>query len=329
MATTEVPELVIRSEDDAWQALAQAVDGEGFPDDLQLKFEGWPVFQVDVKGRDWHQTVPTRAMPPLLEVQDVLNRAFAQIRYDDSSTRKLRGDDRDALELVVKVDEGSSSFSADLAQQLGYVAQEAFQRMNGTEATIAVIAIGLLIAAPISLKIWLNERRAEKRMETQARMAHEETERTRLLTAALAPRPPLEAVRDDANAATSKLLKATRSGDQLSVGDVTLHADEAHELAQPERERSKDVEISGEFIVIGNRTDIADGFRVTVRRIADGVELRADVPLALAADQRETIRNAEWSKGPVQLVIDGQSLRGTITRAVVISAEPVTVQHSD
>lgn len=36
------PELVIRSEDDAWAALEKAVDGKGFPANLNIRFDGCP-----------------------------------------------------------------------------------------------------------------------------------------------------------------------------------------------------------------------------------------------------------------------------------------------
>lgn len=319
--------LVIRSEDDAWRALEDALSQNVNTNIGSVRFDGWPVFRVDVHGRDWHQTVPTRAMPPLLEVQDVLNRAYAQIRYDEPNTRRLTGEERDTLELVVRVDKGSSDLSADIAQQLGHVAQEAFLRMNGVEAVITVISIGLLIAAPVTLKIWLNERRAARRLESQERLSHEETERTKVLANALTQQQQLTSVRDDIQAATSKLLKATRSGDTLRVGDISLESSEAHELAQPERERAKDIELSGRFLIIGNRTDLADGFRVTVKRLADGQELRADVPLELPQLQRDVIQHAEWAKTPVDLVIAGQSLHEKIARATVISAAETGVKQ--
>jgi hypothetical protein len=148
----------------------------------------------------------------------------------------------------------------------------------------------------------------------------------RILGDALTMRPALESVRDDVQAAASKLLKATRSGDTLRVGDIQLDAAEAHELAQPERELAKDVEISGEFFVISNRTDIANGFRITVKSVENGDEFRTDVPLELPQLQRDAIREAEWAKSRVRLDIAGESLRGQIIRATVISAAAIGSQ---
>jgi hypothetical protein len=94
-------ELVIKSEDDAWKALKHATSGPGYPKNLNVVFDGWPVFKLDFKGKDWDSTVPTRVMAPLLDVQRDINRAYASVRYNDFNLRRLTNEERDELELVV------------------------------------------------------------------------------------------------------------------------------------------------------------------------------------------------------------------------------------
>jgi hypothetical protein len=69
--------LIIHNEEDAWALLEAAVSGSGHLDARRLKFKGWPIWSLDAKGRDWYSTVPTRIMPPLLDVQKDVNRAYA------------------------------------------------------------------------------------------------------------------------------------------------------------------------------------------------------------------------------------------------------------
>ncbi|MGQ0700540.1 MAG: hypothetical protein ACT4PZ_20150 [Panacagrimonas sp.] len=133
--------LTIRSEDDAWALLNRALSGEVFDEHTDLKFDGWPVFEMNVQGREWDSSVPTRVMSPLLEVQRDLNRAFAEVRYGSPNLLKLKDEERDQLELVVKVEKGSSDFKAELAKQFTEMARIAIERMDGTQAVITILEL--------------------------------------------------------------------------------------------------------------------------------------------------------------------------------------------
>lgn len=316
-------ELVIRSEDDAWEALKRALGNDKFPEDLRVRFDGWPSLVLDVKGRDWHSTVPTRVMPPLIEVQNNINRAYAQVQYNEASTRRLRNEERDELELVVKVDKGSSLLTSELWTQLTKVAEAAVGRMSGNEIVICVAIVALSTTAAVVLKAWLKQRQQALKMQNQLQLSQQETERLRIVAAATQPRPQLAAIRDDAQAASNQLLKATRSGDVMEIHGVSLPAEEAHALVQPERERAKETELNGRFAILGNRTDKGAGFRITVKRVTDGLTFAADVLPELPADQQDVIQDAEWSKQLIDLVIRAEKLRDTVTRATVISAKAV------
>ena len=315
-----VPMLIIRSEEDAWHALERAVAEGGFPDGLQLRFDGWPSFKLDVSGRDWNSTVPTRVMPSLLEVQKDINRAYAHIRYDDFNLRRLKEEERDDLEVVVKVKKGSSIFDADLWNQFSKMAEAAIGRMDGNQTVIAVIGVALTIMTPVVFKAWLKNRTEQREMDTRVQLSKEETQRLQVMAEAMRQHPPLEVVRDDAVATANKLLKAARPGDNISMKGVQISAEDARELVQPERERANEIELAGDFTVLGNRTDKGDGFRVTVRRIGDGLTVSADVPKELPWAQQEAIQKAEWLKAAVHLEIRAEVLRESFSKAVVLSA---------
>lgn len=326
--------LVIRSEADAWDALEAAVSGEASLDAARLRFAGWPVWSLDAKGHDWQSTVPTRIMPPLLDVQKDINRAFAGVRYGDANLRRLRDEERDELEVVVKVEKGSSLFTADLSDQLIKITEAAIGRMNGVEALIAVLSIGLMITSPVMYKAWLNHRIKEKELQSRAELdsknieariqqSQEETRRMEIMRDAMTRQPALRSVEEDVQITANRFLKATRPGDRFETKGVPVTAEEAHEIAQPEREHSKVLDIRGDFAIIGNRTDKGDGFRVTVRRQSDQLQFVADVMGDLPLNDKQAIQDAEWSKSLVTLSIEAEMLREKISRASVISAKPV------
>ena len=322
--SNEVPELIIHNEEEAWEALDAALRSAEFPSNLRLRFEGWPSFELDVKGRDWHSTVPTRVMPALLDLQRDINRAYATIQYDEPNLRRLREEERDELEVVVKVKKGSSIFDADLWQQFTAMAQAAVGRMNGNEIVITTIGLALAIIAPVMFKAWLSARQHEKDIASRVELSEQETKRLQIMAEAMRQQPAIKEVQEDAAATANKLLKATRPGDTMEISGVSVTSEEARELVQPERDRAQNVEIDGVFSILGVRTDKSDGFRITLRRESDQLTFNADVPIELDHTQQEIIQKAEWSKSKVRLSIEAERLRDSITHAVVFHAATIT-----
>lgn len=312
--------VVIASEADAWGALKRATSDNGFPDGVELVFQNWPTFHLDIKGRDWDSTVPTRVMSPLLDVQKDINRAFTSIRYNDFNLRKLKDEDRDELEIVVKVEKGSSVFDAELWKQFSHMAEAAIGRMNGDQIVISVLGVALAIAAPVMFKAWLASRQQEKEIDNRVQLSQQETERLKVFAEAVKVNPALQTVRDDTQATHNRLLKAVKPGDRVVMKGVELQSDEVEVLVQPERERAQDIFIEDVFVILGNRTDKSNGFRITVKRLSDQMTINADVPLELPHEQQQLIQKAEWSKGRIKLSITASLLRDSISQAIVESA---------
>lgn len=321
--------LTIKSENDAWAALKRATSGAPFPEDTEIVFDGWPSYRFDVRGKDWHSSVPTRIMSPLLDVQKDINRAYTGVRYSDDNLRKLTSDERDELEVVVKVEKGSSIFEADLWKQFSQIAEVAVGRMNGNQLVITVLGLAIAIVAPIMFKAWLASRQQEKEIDNRVKLSAQETERMKVFAAAVAAKPQLGSTRDSFQSTTNRLLKTLKPGDEMEVGDTKIKSHEAEAVVQTEREQSQAIELEGEFKVISNHTEKGDGFRITVKRLTDSLRINADVPMELPVDQKKLIQSAEWSKGVIKLWIDASMLRGGFSAATVIKAEEVHPEQAE
>lgn len=58
-------EILITSETDAWQLLDRLYHEQLTIDEhTTIRFHGWPTIHLDFQGRDFHQSVPARLMPP-------------------------------------------------------------------------------------------------------------------------------------------------------------------------------------------------------------------------------------------------------------------------
>lgn len=77
--------LVIENEDQAWQIFEGVLQHEIVVDEeTALTFKGWPVIEFAVKGRRWQSSVPTRVMPPILDIQKNLHRAYCRVHYGET-----------------------------------------------------------------------------------------------------------------------------------------------------------------------------------------------------------------------------------------------------
>src|SRR5690554_3645668 len=106
-------QMIIASEEQAWQLLEEVLQ-QPESAGIDLRFESWPEFKLTLEGKDFHGTIPTRVMPPILELQKNIHRAYCRAKYNTDDTRCLKEDERDALELVVEVREGSTEFIVEL-----------------------------------------------------------------------------------------------------------------------------------------------------------------------------------------------------------------------
>ena len=328
MPTSQIDEsglITIRSADEAWALLGFVLSDGVLPENINLVFDGWPQFDMKVDGRDWKCTVPTRVMAPLLDVQRDLHRAYATVCYGSPNLRKLSDEDRDLLELVVKVDKGSSDLKAPTWTQLNELAKKAIEKMNSRDVVITVLGIAVVIGSVEISKAWIAERQAAVDSEKTVQLSKEETKRLEVFAQAVKQQPSLAETRSDHEATQNKLLKAVKPGDKVVSKGVELHSDQVMAITQTDRAHSEDIDISGRFRVIANDTSKSAGFRIKVVRVSDNLTFNAEVPIELESEKQKLIQRAEWSKGAilVELNITASLLRDSITNAVVYGAEEV------
>jgi len=311
--------ITIRSADDAWQLLQDIEAGREFASGLELRFEGWPVFEMRLHGKDWDSTVPTRVMDPLLDVQRDIYRALMLIRHGKANLRRLTEEDKSLLELIVRVSPGSSDYKAPLHVALTELAKQAIGKMESKDLARTVIGIALVFGGVEVNKAWVSARQAAVHTEQTVELSRQETERLKIFAQATRQAPVVMETQADHEATKSRLLKAAKLTDEIFLPGVQLRGYEAAELVQTERARSEDVEIHGIFRVL--RNDVSDGisFQIKVARLEDGLILVAKVPVELGEGQKALIREAEWSLGKtlIELHVSASLLHGAIHNAVV------------
>lgn len=321
-AVKERPVIKITSADEAWMYLEMATKGDGLPDDFDIVFDGWPNLEIKFDGKDWKGTVPTRIMQPLLDAQKDLHRTYVMMAYGFPNLRKLTDDDRDNLEIVVKVNEGSSEYIAELAPQLTEIANQAIGKMNSTDILIAILGVALIWGGKEIAKAYISAKLESAKEEQKVKLSEQETERMKVMASVVKIAPVVSDANDNYEATQTKMLKAVKPGDSVSIRDVKISSVEAAEITQREKPESLEKFMSGTFRVLANDASKENGFRIKISRLEDGMTFNADVPLALNDDCKSLIQKAEWSNGNqlVDLDIRATILNGRVTRAVVLAA---------
>lgn len=295
------------------------------PEHVDLIFDGWPSFQMKITGRDWHGTVPTRVMGPLLEVQKDLYRAYASVCYGTDNLRHLGAEDRDKLELIVRVREGSSDYEAPIDEKLTELAKTAIGKMTSRDLALTIAGIALVMGGVEVSKAWIASRQEAKQADQTVALSQQETERMKVFAEAVKQQPLLAEVKADHDASQNRLLKAIKPTDTVVLQGTLLQGSEAAEIVQSERGRSEDVEVGGVFRVLSNDASKSAGFRIKIQRITDGLTFSAEVPVEIPESEKRILQQAEWSKGAklVRLSITASELRGHISNAVVYQVKRV------
>lgn len=183
-----IKKIEIKSEEDAWRSLQMALANEIGEFDL-IEFSGWPVFKLTIEGKDFNGTIPTRIMPPILELQREIHRIYCKAKYNTENTKLLKPDERDFLELIVQIKPGSTKFVTELFKALNEIIKNS--HMTGAQATILLVSIAAMLTASIGWKDWLANRERAHGQEVTVQMSKQETERLKLVTEALSRIPEL------------------------------------------------------------------------------------------------------------------------------------------
>ena len=330
MSTESASPFRVTSEDDALALLKSALDGD-LPDasSTSIVWDGWPLVNIHLPNTPVEGSISPTMMAAFIELQESIYRSQALINTKSSDLRGFTQVEKDALEFRVEVKKGSSDYLANLAGSVGTIAEGLVNKMNATESFVAVLTIAVLLAGNKCLEAWLKERADKRKDESKSLetkqyldaqkelMAHDERQ-TEVMIRAFRERPILEQVQHVIEPARQSLVQAIGDEKGGSFQGVGLTPRFTSEIATQHRQKSSIDEISGAFRVAFVDTTASDGFKVTFINLSDGEQFSANLQDILISDQyRTVIREAEWSKQPVEATFTVKKLRGKIVEATV------------
>lgn len=338
-------QLVIRGESAAWELLERALNKDPGVEALEISFSGWPKLEIVVKGRNLDGTIPSRFLPALQECQESIYRIYSYSKYGEYSTRRLKDNEKRDLELVYRIEKGSSQFGAQMAQTLEKIGMEAASRMTPLQLTTFLCLVALLFAGHSGFKHWLrfqerklqNEDAASQR-ESSSRALEAVIESNRILAEANTRNEAQDVARDEllkqaisetkatkmafegASAAYERLARSMDPEDKLKLGSALIPGKELRSAVTSPRQPSQTYENVGAAVFKSVENDFSKGYVVSVRFLDTSFFVTTSIERNRLTDEEVAcLSNAIFSGNAVWAHIDGLWRRGNIERARLIS----------
>lgn len=320
--------IKIKNEGDAFEAIERFLAGGAFPEGIVL--EGWPKLKVRLVGEKFHSSLTPSVMKSFIELQNLVYKSYAIAQYDTEDTRRLSKEERDELEIEVKVEEGSAIFEIDLQDVLLKFAEKAGETMPPELIVATILGLGVLWAGKTSYTAYLNYRKdiraSEAKTEEQRdvlssveAMSKQETARLEVLTKLLVAQPKLQTVNREAYDTRTEMLRGFSTAEEATISEVVIPQDAAQELVTNARRKAVEKRLDGYYRITRVDSSNPDVFKVKVRRHKSLDEFEAVVEdTSLTGDKKEILQYAEWERTTVYLSINAKEMDGDIKQAVVL-----------
>ncbi len=342
----------IETEDDAWRVLSEILNDKINADEISLDFGDatWAKVHLNFKGDIFHQTVTASMMRGMVEYQAAFYRTAALLIKNDARTNRLTDQEKDDLELVFKVQEGSSDLVANAAEQFKDVLGKCVDKMSGKQALTAVLVVALLFFGSPQVANYLNNDVDKTRIETAFKeenarieaetkrqevasterrdtlqvikdLVHENKRKTDLLEQSYKTSEAAKRVGELSRDAVEEILRNSSKADEVTIQGVTLKGNLIREITRSQRSSSKEVIIKDQFLVVGVESEDDYSFVVRLERVSTGEVIVATLedPL-LSAKHHNAIQQAEWRRRAVMVHISARQVGDSYKDAKILRA---------
>ncbi|WP_322047435.1 hypothetical protein [Paraburkholderia sp. J67] len=325
--------LRITSEDDAFAALRAVLDGKATEVE-SLVFDGWPTFQMDLKGPKFHQSVTPTVMTEIVELQRAIYRGFALARYSNPDIKSLTADEKARLELVVTVGPGSSLLEPDNVVE---IVKEFIKGVGAKMEPKHWIVISLIFAlgyfGNTAYEHYLDSQKEvklqqakndEQKQIIQGMLDAGKTgnENVKLLIEASKTSPAAANVYATSHDANDAKTRVARRSEQAKINGVTLTGEEAGALVANPRQQAVEIRLDGKYRVqkLDNTDPLA--YRVTLWNPETNKTIVAALQNeTITGDSRQVLSRAVTERIPVVLQVNAREIRGEIRDAVIVKVE--------
>ncbi|AYS39508.1 hypothetical protein GCI85_23550 [Salmonella enterica subsp. enterica serovar Typhi] len=331
----EISTAVIHSEEDALRFVEMYIAGQDLPDGIS--FEGWPNLTFRLTGDKFHGSLTPSVMKGFVEMQAQINRAYALLKYGVPDPRKLSKEEKEAIEIQVNVENGSSLIEVNMDGFMGEVIQTAVSKVGPQEIVITVLGVALIWGGVVLFKKYLEDRKeirmAEVKSESEREhlatmrfMSEQETKRSELLTQLIKEKPKLDNMERLAHDAKTDIVKSFVKADTAQIDGVVLDADLSKNLTTNARRKSMEIRLDGNYRIEKVDSTDPESFKVQVRNVDSDLRISCIVQDVFldASEHKKALQHAEWDRKPVHLSINAKELDGEIKSAIILYVKEIT-----
>lgn len=323
----DISTLTIPDEAAAWALLSDAIN-DRLPDGtLHLEFGDWVQLHLKYSGIKFNSTITPGMMDAFIDLQSNIYRLFAKLHYNNPQAKVLTNEQRAALEILVKVEPGSSEITALFKDALDKITLGAINKMDAKHYVIIILAGILSFASTTAWKDYLKSQDESKKAELNIAMSQLEADKMKIVQAAAKQEPYVISMTSDANEFRNKVLKSAKSADSIHVAGQTLTKVQAAQLTRSSRTASTEVRLDGTYKIIKVDSSDIDRFNVTLES-KEGKSFRAELQNGTLAKSKnmDKIQAAEWNRSYIDLEINGKEVRGEVTVATIMGVKETKPQ---
>ena len=283
-------------------------------------------FNFKITGEGFNQSLTTEVMTGLVNMQKYINQTYSLIKYDD--IKKLTKDERQALQLNVKLGKGSSLVEVS-ANGLVSELMKMLGNMDQTHLTVVILGLVIGWVTNTGIKNYkeyrLKKAEIDKDIQTlkennaaDIKKAEEETKRHAILERAIAQNYHLENVERQTDDAKLALLKSLTNVDSVTFSNhETLTGSEISELTRTARRSSEYIRLDGDYKIEQHNFNTG---KLRLCRVKDGLTFDALISQSILDDKNQTnvITEREWAQTPISLEINAKKIGDSIKDAEVM-----------
>jgi len=289
--------------------------------------------RIRLTGDGFNGTITPTVMKAFIEFQKAIYKSYAQARYNTDNTNKLSKQEKQDLEIVVKVEEGSSVFDVDAQEILEKMAVNMASSLTGDQVVIITLSLGAMFFTASSIKLFLNNRKEIRsqevtsetelrRLEQVTALSEQETRRMEILTQAQQREPVVKHIHNYAEDLQNEMMKSFSSASSVQIDGVEFSGEVARELVKHKRNESVVERLDGLYRVLSVDSSNPLLFKIRIKNVQSQQEFISTVQDETFESRYKTIiQQAEWNRSPVNLSINAKLITGEVKEAVVIGAE--------
>ena len=331
---SNLPKIIIQNEEDAYQILQRAHNGELGPYS-EIIFDGWPTLNIYLKGNKFHQSLTPTIMRGLLEFQKGIYQSFASAKYNHPTKRLSEAEKKD-LEIRVNVSKGSSDLDINYNEIALKLVEQIGGRMDPVHVLITVVTIAVLYFGTSAFKTFLETRKDvrvkeisdethRKSIEALSFAGEQETKRAQIIAELAASDHRIDNIARIASQAQNGIIKSMAGAEASSIEGIPMSPDIAESLTRHPKRKASEVRLDGIYRLV--KIDWSDPLKLKIKAINTNNKLTIDAEVqddSLTGQYKEALRAAEWSRSPVMLKINAKVYEdGDYKEAVVVSAQSV------